>query len=329
MQKLLFNIISQGTSKDQFDPDNQRIIYTNIIYVSLPIVYLIFIALDFKDYLVPVASLKWDQFIFLVEIAVCGTGLYLNKIGHSVIGRLIFVLTWPLLFHLIPIWHLQTPSDYYLAYPLGIIFHSVLIQMLFSIRQERTLYTLLMIVNFIMLLTVSVVLRYFDEEGGTMFEMTSDKYYFLDIVLYWLLFSLLSYLLVTSIDNLISKLISANVLIAEQKEEMATINEELSETNQSLHVLNHKMAGLNDALELKVQERTREIEERNEKLESYAFYNAHKLRGPYCRILGLISLRKIVEIEEREEIDRLLDTCMLELEQVIREIQEIVDQPIN
>jgi len=329
MQRLLFNIISQGTSKDHFDPNNQRIVYTNIIYVSLPIVYLIFIAIDFKDYLVPVTSLKWDQFIFLVEIAVCGAGLYLNKVGHSVIGRLIFTLTWPLLFHLIPIWHLQTPSDYYVAYPLGIIFHSVLIQMLFSIRNERLLYVLLMLINFIMLLTATTVLRYFDEEGGIINDLTADKYYLLDIVLYWLLFSLLSYLLVNSVDKLIDKLSKANILIAEQKEEMATINEELSETNQSLQAVNQKMANLNDALEMKVQERTKEIEERNKKLESYAFYNAHKLRGPYCRILGLISLRKIVEVEEREEIDRLLDQCMLELELVIREIQEIVDQAID
>ena len=329
MQRLLFNVISQGTSKDQFDPGNQRIIYTNIIYVSLPIVYLIFIAIDFKDYLVPITSLKWDQFIFLVEILVCGAGLYLNKIGHSVIGRLIFILTWPLLFHLIPIWHLQTPSDYYLAYPIGIIFHSVLIQMLFSIRYERVLYIFLMSVNFIMLMTVVVVLRSFDEEGGILQDLTDDKYYLLDIVLYWLLFSLLSYLLVNSVDNLISKLTAANILIAEQKEEMATINEELSETNQSLQVLNQKMSNLNGVLELKVQERTKEIEERNEKLESYAFYNAHKLRGPYCRILGLISLRKIVEVEEKEEIDRLLDKSMLELEQVIQEIQHIVDQTID
>lgn len=329
MQRLLFNIISQGTSKDHFDPNNQRIVYTNIIYVSLPIVYLIFIAIDLKDYLVPVTSLKWDQFIFLVEIAVCGAGLYLNKVGHSVIGRLIFTLTWPLLFHLIPIWHLQTPSDYYLAYPLGIIFHSVLIQMLFSIRNERLLYVFLMLINFIMLLTATTVLRYFDEEGGIINDLTADKYYLLDIVLYWLLFSLLSYLLVNSVDKLIDKLSKANILIAEQKEEMAAINEELSETNQSLQAVNQKMVNLNDALEMKVQERTKEIEERNEKLESYAFYNAHKLRGPYCRILGLISLRKIVEVEEREEIDRLLDQCMLELEQVIREIQEIVDQPVD
>lgn len=327
MQRFLFNIISQGTSKDHFDPGNQRIIYTNIIYVSLPIVYLIFIAIDFKDYLVPITSLKWDQFIFLVEIAICGAGLYLNKMGHSVIGRLIFILTWPILFHIIPIWHLQTPSDYYVAYPIGIIFHSVLIQMLFSIRYERVFYIFLMSINFIMLLTVVVLLRYFDEEGGPLKELTADKYYLLDIVLYWLLFSLLSYLLVNSIDNLVSKLITANTLIAEQKEEMATINEELSETNQSLHVLNQQMAGLNDALERKVQERTKTIEQRNEKLESYAFYNAHKLRGPYCRILGLISLRKIVEAEEKEEIDRLLDQCMFELEQIIQEIQQIVDQP--
>jgi hypothetical protein len=327
MQKLIFKIISQGTNEDQFDPTNQRILYTNIIYLSLPVVYLIFIAIDIKDYLVPITSLQWDQFIFVVEIIVCGTGFYLNKIGHSVLGRVIFLLTWPLLLHLIPIWHLQTPEDYYVAYPLGIIFHAVLIQMLFSIRQERILNILLMTFNFIMLLTVVNVLHYFDDQPETLYNLTLDKYYFLDILLYWLLFSLLSFLLVNSVDNLINKLFVANTLIAEQKEEMATINEELSESNQSLHTLNQQMSDLNSVLEQKVQERTKVIEERNLKLETYAFYNAHKLRGPYCRILGLISLRKMVVAAEREEVDRLLDLCLQELDQVILEIQHIVDQP--
>lgn len=47
---------------------------------------------------------------------------------------------------------------------------------------------------------------------------------------------------------------------------------------------------LNDSLERKVSERTGELKIRNEQLTNFAFLNAHEIRGPICRLLGLRNL---------------------------------------
>jgi hypothetical protein len=332
MNTLIHRIINQGTSEDHLDHRNRRIIYTNIIYISLPIVYLIFVVIDLDTYLGPVQDLEWDQFIFIVEIIVCLLGIYLNKLGYSILGRFIFLLTWPLLLHIIPIWHQHTPSDYYFAFPVGIIFHSMLIQLMFSIRYERLFFWPLMIGNFLLLLFSIDLLIYFENDTvAGIQEMVTDGIYLLDCILYWLLFSLVSYFLVHTIDSLFEKVVADQLIIADQKEELATINEELMQSNESLVGLNNKISRWNETLEETVTHRTREIEQQNEKLREYAFYNAHNLRAPFCRIQGLVMLHKMATDEqERKHIESLLNTSINELEMVISDIQKIVnEEPVS
>ncbi|HEY6437323.1 MAG TPA: hypothetical protein VIY47_12095 [Ignavibacteriaceae bacterium] len=319
-------IINQGTSADYLDHLNRRIIYANIIYVSLPVVYITFVLIDIKSFLVPVQDLAWDQFIFLVEIVVCLLGIYLNKLGQSVIGRLLFLLTWPFLLHIIPISHQHSPVDYYLAFPIAIIFHAVLIQLMFSIRYERLFFWPFMIANFLLLLSAPGLLTFFaDSSTARLAEFVSDTYYLLDSILYWLLFSLVTFSLVRAIDNLFDQVGRDQLIIEDQKEELAAMNEELVQSNESLHDLNNKISGWNENLEETVARRTHEIEEQNEKLKGYAFYNAHKLRAPFCRIKGLVMLYEIVKDEdEKKHIEKLVDLSIRELELVIDEIQEIV-----
>lgn len=328
MNNFIHRIINQGTSDDPLDHRNRRIIYTNIIYVSLPIVYLIFVLIDLDTYLGPVQNLEWDQFIFIVEIMVCLLGIYLNRIGYSIIGRLIFLVTWPLLLHIIPIWHQQTPSDYYLAFPVGIIFHAVLIQLMFSIQNERLFFWPLMLCNFVFLIfSIDLLLFFAGPTSSEIVEMVSDGIYLLDCILYWLLFSLVTYFLVRAIDSLFDKVGEDQLIIADQKEELATINEELMQSNESLVGLNNKISLWNETLEETVARRTREIEEQNKKLRGYAFYNAHKLRAPFCRIKGLVLLKDyIIEEQEKQLVKSLIDKSILELELVIDEIQQIVNE---
>jgi signal transduction histidine kinase len=328
MEKVIQRIINLGTNADYLDHLNRRIIYTNIIYVSLPIVYLIFILVDFESFFVPVQNLAWDQFIFLVEILVCLIGIYLNKVGFSILGRSIFLFTWPFLLHIIPIWHQHAPSDYFLAFPIGIIFHAVLIQLMFSIRHERLFFWPFMIANFFLLIKVSdLLLRFADTSTASLTEFVTDKYYLLDAVLYWLLFSIVVYFLVRAVDNLFDKVAKDQLVIEDQKEELAAMNEELLQSNESLQGLNNKISGWNETLEETVTKRTQKIETQNNRLKEYAFYNAHKLRGPFCRIKGLIMLLEIVNDEhEKENIERLVEESVKELESVIQEIQEIVKE---
>lgn len=308
MEKLILRIINQGVSTSNLDYKNRRIMYANAIYFSLPIVYLIFVLLDVTEYIKPLHELNWDQFIFLFEIVVCILGLYLNKQGYDTLAKIIFIITWPLLLHIIPIVHQNTPSDYYFAYPAGMIFHSVLIQIMFSIRGERTYLILFTIINFGLTITAVDLMNHFQEGAGVnLNEMVTSQYYKLDIVLYWLLFTMVSFFLLNSVDKLIDKITKANQLIEIQKEELTAINETLEAT---------------------VNVRTTLIEEQNKKLRDHAFYNAHMLRGPFCRIKGLLLLQSLPQAQaDLPKINLYMNQAVEELNTVISEIQAIVHEP--
>jgi hypothetical protein len=308
LDTFLFKLIRQGAGSFRQDELNRRIIYANIIYISLPIVYLALVLYDIQTYLGPVDQLAWDQFIFLVEILVCVAGLYLNKIGKSVLGRLLFIVSWPVMLHLVPIWYQHSPIDYYLAFPLGIIFHSVLIQLMFSIRHEKWFFWPLMLTNFLLLLFMPRILLVFSVEiSAGLAELATDELFLVDAVMYWLLFSIVTFFLAKTIDSLFHQVEFAQHTIENQKKELASWNETLEET---------------------VQIRTREIEIQNETLRGYAHYNAHHLRGPFCRIKGLLNLRSITtDPQELAHIERLLAESVQELETVLHEIQELVQAP--
>jgi light-regulated signal transduction histidine kinase (bacteriophytochrome) len=83
----------------------------------------------------------------------------------------------------------------------------------------------------------------------------------------------------------------------------------------------------NQHLEKEVHERTSKLEEQNDKLKKHAFYNAHLLRGPFCRIQGLIQLEELVQNTDadKQEIRKRLQESINELDTRIKEIQEIVE----
>ncbi len=327
MVTFLQPLIHQGTQASYNDSFNRRLIYTNIIYITLPFVYTLFVIIDIEAYLRPIQELKWDQFIFLFEIAICFLALYLNKKGKSRIGRLIFIITWPLLMHIIPIWYQQTPPDYYLAYPVGLIFHALLIHLMFSRRTEPAYFWTLFLFNFILVLTsIQFLISQDDEISTELLSVVNNKYFFLVVILYYLLFSLLIFLLMQSVENLFSELSQANRVIQEQKEEVTAINEELVQSNNALTKLNDEVKSLNHNLETIIQKRTQELAQKNERLTEYAFYNAHKLRAPYCRIKGLFQLKSISKPEEQHQLNLMIQQELDDLDLIIKEIQKIVSE---
>jgi ElaB/YqjD/DUF883 family membrane-anchored ribosome-binding protein len=100
--------------------------------------------------------------------------------------------------------------------------------------------------------------------------------------------------------------------------------------NQSKELIEKQtdeLNALNQNLEALVSRRTSELEEQNEKLRKHAFFNAHLLRGPFCRIQGLIQLQELTGIQPNEtvEIKLRLKSSVEELDSRIREIQKLVD----
>lgn len=80
-------------------------------------------------------------------------------------------------------------------------------------------------------------------------------------------------------------------------------------------------------LEQKVQERTRELTDRNHQLSEYAFINAHKVRAPLARVLGLSDL--IAREKDVSEVIRLSQLVKREsesLDTIIRSINAAIQE---
>lgn len=103
-----------------------------------------------------------------------------------------------------------------------------------------------------------------------------------------------SYLIINSCCIVFQTIIQKNDefnqrLLAELKDksdEIAAQNEELLQSEENLSRVNLHLEGL-------VEERTGKIREQNEALLKYAYANAHHVRGPVARVLGLIQISRM------------------------------------
>ena len=300
-----------GVIQDSEDESQRRIAFSNVVFITLPIVYFIFILIDAPSYLVPLDQLVFDQFIVPIVIGICFLCLWLNHLRKTTLSRVIFIVLWPILLHIIPIVQLEAPTDYALAFPLGILFHSILIQLLFSYRSEWKLYWFFLTVNFISMIFASEFLLSYDTDLDIPIDLVNNKYYFIVNILYWLLFNLVTFYILNAIEASMSGLISSKSLITKQKNELDALN-------QNLEVL--------------VAQRTALLEEQNEKLRQHAFFNAHLLRSPFSNIQGLVQMQHDLESDpsklngsELKEVRERLHQSIMELDQRIKEIQKLVE----
>jgi signal transduction histidine kinase len=95
-----------------------------------------------------------------------------------------------------------------------------------------------------------------------------------------------SYVIKTRYDLMNAALRDKNFELVEKSNEIEAQNEELIQSQETLHSLNSR-------LEAMVEERTREVQLQNERLIKYAYTNAHHLRGPVARLLGLVQISKL------------------------------------
>jgi tetratricopeptide (TPR) repeat protein len=83
----------------------------------------------------------------------------------------------------------------------------------------------------------------------------------------------------------------------------------------------------NKLLREKVSERTLELAIKNEQLSEYAFINAHKLRAPVARIMGLVSIYELKENTiSTEKLVGMLKYEIQTLDQIVRSISEAVKE---
>lgn len=114
-------------------------------------------------------------------------------------------------------------------------------------------------------------------------------------------------------DGVLQTLAAKNLELAEKAHEIEAQNEELQQSQENLFQLNNH-------LEQIVGERTNEVKQQNERLIKYAYANAHHMRGPVARLLGLIQLSKMDTSLDYEFLFSLIKEQTLEIDEVIKGI---------
>ncbi|ELR73802.1 hypothetical protein C900_01412 [Fulvivirga imtechensis AK7] len=114
-----------------------------------------------------------------------------------------------------------------------------------------------------------------------------------------------------------------NYTLKEQQDEILQQSEELKAQAEELQTYNEKIKTVNATLEDLVLERTQKIQQQNKRLMEYAFLNAHNVRGPLARILGLVYLMdKELPNDGYKSYKNMLKEAGQELDQVISEIKK-------
>jgi signal transduction histidine kinase len=112
--------------------------------------------------------------------------------------------------------------------------------------------------------------------------------------------------------------------VSNRYRQLDRIAQTLHQQNQELATRQEETRAINENLESLVQERTNANELKNIQLAEYAFINAHMLRAPLCRILGLISLMEKEPDRYRPDQLSRLKVLAQQIDQQVREINVVV-----
>jgi hypothetical protein len=135
-------------------------------------------------------------------------------------------------------------------------------------------------------------------------------------ITYSILYFILTYatsVLKGSYDRIHSHLKDINIDLQEKNSEIAAQNEELRQIQDNL-------SELNTDLERIVNERTEKVRIQNDILLKYSYRNAHDLRGPVARLLGLASLVKLESPPEHDFIMEKMVEQAHEIDHVVKQI---------
>jgi len=114
--------------------------------------------------------------------------------------------------------------------------------------------------------------------------------------------------------------------ISQQNELLNFQQREIFDKSEELHRQKQVIEEINESLEIRVQERTSVLEEKNKQLAEYAFINSHVLRSPVSTMIGLINLMSYADLPENERkvYEYLKDTAKI-LDKVVYKINSAIN----
>jgi signal transduction histidine kinase len=135
-------------------------------------------------------------------------------------------------------------------------------------------------------------------------------------ITYSIIYFILNYatiVLKTGYDKLHRELRENNLELHRRANEIEAQNEELVQIQENIHSINSNLESI-------VNERTAKIQLQNEVLLRYSYTNAHHLRGPVARLLGLANVYRLESSPDTDFIIRNMVNQAIEIDQVVRQI---------
>jgi signal transduction histidine kinase len=111
--------------------------------------------------------------------------------------------------------------------------------------------------------------------------------------------------------------------------EVEKANKELSTSNEELQSANEEITLLNEQLEEEVQRKSSEAHERRLRLIHYASKNAHEVRAPLVRIMGVMEILRMEIPQDPAELRyliHLIDSNAKEMNSILTEISRVLDE---
>ncbi|MFT6035168.1 MAG: signal transduction histidine kinase [Marivirga sp.] len=150
---------------------------------------------------------------------------------------------------------------------------------------------------------------------NTIFVFHIDDYITAGIT-YSTMYFILTYatgILKCNYDKINRNLTRTNIELNQKAEEIEAQNEELLQIQENLNTLNQDLEKL-------VNQRTAKIQLQNETLIKYSYSNAHHLRGPVARLLGLANVYELEKTPEADLIIEKMVTQAKEIDSVVKQI---------
>lgn len=113
------------------------------------------------------------------------------------------------------------------------------------------------------------------------------------------------------------------VLLMNNIKRSASSNRKLVELNNEITHQKDNLNLINQHLEEIINDRTKDLQEKNKQLSEYSSYLSHQIRGPIATLKGLINLEKENLIDQTECIE-MMNKCVSEIDDKIIEMSSML-----
>lgn len=274
------------------EESSQRKALSNTVYWIVLAIMAVYFFSYFTFAPNPSLSLTFTSLVPVFLTTASILGIALSRVGFWSLSRIIFLTSWVILVNILPPALVGVRVGSYIIHPVLSITSSLMAQLFFSYYENRIAYVLFLSASLGLTVFSFDLLELFDSENAFDSLPVSKSQLVSVFGMCWL-FVNLALMYVYRINW---------------------------KTYKALQQKNEEIARLNADLEKRVDERTQQLKERNERLRAYAFMNAHVVRAPLSRILGLVNLLNNPQHDPKEEtrIKNYLDESARQLDEVIR-----------